>query len=356
MELPNDILEHLENFIKPKRYNLINKFCRDFYFRKNGVVVELDKKYRDTDLYRKYSVKIIDRRVLPDTLIHNHINNTVLQQKVTEIKCISRISVIRYKTLLETFPNLRKLKCKLDSYKTDKIIDRGLDGAKVEITNQTDPSEILRLTNRGYKLKMVIVDRNWYGDIPSKGIVSVSDPDGKIAINIKKLPYIKKIHTNAEWVSKMKEDIISHPSLIKIRYTNTSIPLHIIKKDGTLIEAKVGNYDDRGNIKSFKQYELVKKYYDTILVSANLDKLIEYEKLSQIRKRIKLILYNGLPDHIRVEEILELFKLQTVMFASQLHSWIRDPGLYSTKMLYEKIIFKFPVGDKKLEVYIGVNF
>lgn len=70
MELPNDIIGYLCKFIKPKRYTLLNKFCRDIYFRKNGVSIELNIDYPDTDLYDKYPVKIIDRNILPDRALY----------------------------------------------------------------------------------------------------------------------------------------------------------------------------------------------------------------------------------------------------------------------------------------------
>lgn len=105
MELLNDIFEYLERFIKPKKYSLINKFCRDIYFRKNGVSITMYDNYRHFKICENYKIKIMELR-LSDSIISGL---KKVADNVTHICCYI-IHIKELETILNLFPNLVKLK------------------------------------------------------------------------------------------------------------------------------------------------------------------------------------------------------------------------------------------------------
>ena len=242
MELPNDILGYLCRFIKPKRYTLINKFCRDFYFRKYGLSVLLNTEYPDTDLYNKYNVKIIDRKNIQDECLESLTDSIKFRQKVTRILCKKYINSSRYNMLRKIFPKLVKFECVISDYKN--ITDlTPLEGTMlhIKIQSYTDQSDfdidtIQKLITAGYKISC---SANRSINLPkniSDSVLSlVMHHHGSKVLDINEFPNLKVLAIMPRiYLDSVISDIIEHPAIKIIYGINNPIFKTIKKKNGNI--------------------------------------------------------------------------------------------------------------------------
>lgn len=359
MELPQDIIGYLEKFIRPKRYTLINKFCRDFYFRKHGVSMLLDTYYLYTELYTKYNVKIIDKNNIPDGELENMVNNTLFRERVTHMSCENSIVEYRYKMLRKIFPKLQEFNCTISLYR-DIIDEPALDGTIILVDGSllypTVSPVIERLINIGYKLhfnfnELVDLSKNIRDNIssirfPFHGNINTMD--------IKRFPNLKRLTICQDKLDLILEDIKNHPNIREVEITTNPYINMIIKKNGDLVHVTTDVWSYEGdNIPNQTTYELVKRNCSTISVkqSSDMDKLMEYERKTQIIKRITLSLPTYNVDGNKMMEVLDLFNVEVFVQGYGLISWMKRAKSHKVKFTDSGLVLKLYIGRGKLTIF-----
>lgn len=358
MELPTDIIDYLSPYlwktIKPKRYTLLNKRCRDFYYTKNGVYLDLSLDHEIPLLCYKYDIHI---NIAVDPKI-DYISEIIYRLGefcpcVVSVKIKNCINPNQYIIMTKSFPRLKKFKCLIQSLPWLRLSVPLISGTLIRF-NKCYMEDMIKYADLGYKF---YIDNYFVGeeiDMPDKikqSVVKLKTYSIDIVSHFPNLRILKHISINRVKKQESFGCLVEHPNITKISTKSIIGPL---PKNGIRIKYKCYSK----NIESLTEYDSVKKYYDRIYVSCDyqIDELISYEKETTMTKKMYIeINMTSLNSYEDIDKLLGHFHvILRVCYSDKLiNHYINSTYDFKIKSIRPTKLFRFATDNGKLYMYIS---
>ena len=355
MELPTDIIDYLSPYlwktIKPKRYTLLNKRCRDFYYAKNGVYLDLSLDHEITLLCYKYDIHInITNEITTDYLAGfiyrlGSLCSCVVSVKTKKQRMYPHIYIL----IRKSFPHLKKFKCCMSvSNWSRPLLTPPILGTLIRFDNYFK-KEMLMYADLGYKFYL---HDGHVGELPDKinqSVVKLKTDSIDRIMHFPNLRTLKHISVDSGKKQESLDKLVEHPSIAKI-YTESIIgPL---PKNSIRIKYKCYSK----NIESLSEYDIVKKYYDKIYVHNVCDayRLKSYEKETTVIKKMYLEITCPPDKHNGIDKLLRYFNIILHVFGGNqlIDYYIDSPYEFKIKSIRPTKLFRFSTDNGKLYIYV----